>query len=270
MNPTATGSLALLDIKMTALVLPGEILLYGGFGLLLFRTIQGRSDLEVPFERVVIGFIAIHYYPMASEWLTTVSALLTSAITKLGDRDDLKQFVLESIKEAANTAFDSNSSSNGAYIAGALTQALRTGVWGVMSAVVDAIFLITTFLLNSAHETLWAILLFLFPVTCGLYPVAPRLFGNLSLYAIELSLWSPMLAMIELITSQVARKQSLNTESLGLTVVAAEILAVGLILSIPAITHRFLSGAFSGDFDSHVRFKNIWKKFGGVSRLWRS
>lgn len=252
-----------------ALVMPSQVLLYGGFGFTVFRTIQGKSDLELPFERLVIGYLALVYYPQAADFLLSTSEKLTDTIGKLGDRTDLKQFILESIKTAANQPVSYGPSQGRAVdtnIPALISQAFRTGIWGILTAIVDAVFLIAFFLLDSARDVLWAILMFLFPLSCGLYPISPKLFGNLSLYAVELALWTPMLAMVEVMTSMVARKHVANNSSLGLSLIAVEIVAIGLILSIPKITHQFLSGAFAGDFESQVKMMGLWRKAGNLAR----
>jgi hypothetical protein len=132
----------------------------------------------------------------------------------------------------------------------AIGEAWRTGVWGIMTALVEAVFLLVGFILECCREVLWTLLLFLFPLSCGVFPVFPKMMTNLVLYAVELSLWLPMLGLVELTTGIVAKKHLDQTGGLGFYMVAVQLIAILLILLIPSVTHRFLSGAFSGDFNS--------------------
>jgi hypothetical protein len=121
-----------------------------------------------------------------------------------------------------------------------------------MTALVEGVFLIVSFVLECAQEVLWKLLLLLFPLAAGVYPVFPRMMTNLAVYAVELSFWFPMLCLVELATGSVARKHMVQAGSWGLYVVAVQIIAIILIVLIPSITHRFLSGAFAGDFNSQT------------------
>jgi hypothetical protein len=83
---------------------------------------------------------------------------------------------------------------------------------------------------------------------------------QLSLYAVELALWFPMLSAVEVTTAIVAKREMTRSGSWGLYIVAVELLAILLILMIPALTHRFMSGAFSGDFDTQSSVLRNMKK----------
>jgi hypothetical protein len=176
---------------------------------------------------------------------------LTGAIAGLGHREDLRALILEAMKKAASSGAESGTSFS-LNLPAVLEQAWRTGVWGVMTALVEGIFLIVSFVLECAREVLWKLLLFLFPLACGVFPVFPKMMTNLVVYAVELSLWFPILCLVELVTGQVARGHMLRDGSWGLYIVAVQAVAIFLIIMIPGFTHRFLSGAFAGDFNSQT------------------
>lgn len=232
-----------------ALLVPvGKSLLLAAFAFCLIQGMRGRMELSLGFERLAIGFLAMTFYRDGAFWLEILSEQLSGRISSLG-QGDLRQFLLEAFKKAAEAPAPSGQGSS-FNLPALLEQAWRTGVWGVMSALVEGIFLIVSFVLECARDVLWALLLFLFPLACGAYPVFPRILGNLVLHAVELSFWIPMLCLVERVTGGVAREHLLKTESWGLSLVAVQVVAILLILLIPTVTHRFLSGAFSGDFNS--------------------
>jgi len=241
------------------LVPTGRALLLGSFGWTLLQAVRGKNDLALPFERVVIGMICLSSFQMAALYLESASDQLSSLISSAHERDDLRSLLLEAFKAAANAPSASGTPTNGFNLPEVMEQAWRTGVWGVMSALVEGVFVIASFILECAQEVLWQLLLFLFPMSAGVFPLFPRMMGNLVLYAVELSLWFPMLLLIELVTGIVAKGHLKQSGSLGLYIVGVEVVAILLILMIPSIAHRFLSGAFSGDFNSHASIL-LWSR----------
>jgi hypothetical protein len=212
---------------------------------------RGTHDFASVFERVTIGLIGILFFQSAADVLLKISDDLTGVISELSSQQDLKTLILEALKKAADEVPASGSSTS-FNLPSVIEQAWRTGVWGVMAAIVDGVFLISSFVLECAREVLWKLLLFLFPIACGVFPIFPRMMLNQCLYAVELALWFPILSLVQTTTGIVAQDYMQKSGSLGLYVVAVELLAIILILLIPSVTHRFLSGAFSGDFNSQA------------------
>jgi hypothetical protein len=195
--------------------------------------------------------LSLSFFISGASILSTVSSELERSIAMLGHRDDLRALILDSFSKASEqpTAAGGSTSFN---IPALIEQAWRTGVWGVMTSFVEGVFLIVSFVLECAREVLWQLLLVLFPLAAGVFPIFPRMLGNLVVYAVELSLWLPMLCLVELTTGGVAKAHMVQDGSWGLYIVAVQVIAILLILLIPNITHRFLSGAFSGDFNSQT------------------
>lgn len=249
------------------LVPVGKTLLLGTFAHCLVRSMRGTFDLHLAFERLILAFLALSFFKSGGSVLLSVSSELSDAIQRLSDRSDLKKIILEAFKNASK---DSVGDGGNPFltIPAVLEQAWRSGVWGVLSAVVDWLFLIVSFLLESAREVFWALLLFLFPISCGVYPIFPRLMTNLTLYGIELALWFPVLAIVEIATGIVARSAMEKTWSFGIYVVAVELLTIILILLIPSVTHKFLSGAFAGDFESQAGLIRTAKRVAMMAKSW--
>lgn len=224
------------------LVPASKAMLLGSFGYSLLRTVQGRQELALPFERLVVGMLALALFQPAARVLAEISAQLVELIRLSGAAQDLRALVLDAFKQSLGP--------KGSDLPGLLEQAWRTGVWGMMSAVVEGFFLIVGFVLECAHEVLWALLLMLVPLACGVFPIFPRLLSNLVLYAVELCLWFPLLVLIERVGGEVASRRLTQEGSWGLYLVGVETVAILLICLIPTVAHRFLSGAFSGDFGS--------------------
>jgi hypothetical protein len=239
------------SLSPTALVPVGKLLLLAGFGLTLVRAMRGGIDLQECFERLAIGFLTLSFFEPVVRSLDGLSQELSALIRRLGDAEDLRRLVLEAFKRASEEGAVSSGSSL-PNLPALFEQAWRTGIWGIMSQLVDWFFLIAAFLLECAHSVLWQLLLFLTPLAAGAYPFFPRVLTNLALYALELALWFPILALVEITTALVARNEMQRVGSWGLYVVACELIAILLTLMIPSVTHRFLHGAFSGDLDSSV------------------
>ena len=233
-----------LDIGL--LVPVANAILLGTFGISLIKAMRGLTDLQTSFERLTIGFFGILFFKQAATTLQSVSDSLTSHLMQMGDPERLKAIVLDAFRKAS----EDTPRGHGMNIPSMIEQAWRTGVWGVMTMIVDGTFLIASFILECAREVLWTLLQVLFPVAAALYPILPRILINMLVYSVELSLWFPILCLVEMITGSVAEKYMMKSGSWGLYVVAVEIIAILLILLIPTLTHRFLGGAFSGDFDS--------------------
>jgi hypothetical protein len=236
-------------LQPTLLIPVGRTLLLGSFGVTLINAMRGKHDLALPFERLVLAFLALTFFDIGAFQLEAMGDLLTAMILKLGQKDDLRALLTDAFKQAAAspTADGGSTSFN---LPAVIEQAWRTGVWGVMTATVEGTFLVVSFVLECMQEVLWKLLLFLFPIAAGMLPVFPRMLSNLVIYAVELTLWFPMLCLIEFVTGTVAKEHLTQSGSLGLFIVGVEIVAILLILLIPTVTHRFLSGAISGDFNS--------------------
>jgi hypothetical protein len=232
------------------LVPAGKALLLGAFGVQLVQVTRGSASLSGAFEKFAIGFLALVFFQSIARGLDGFSVALTESIQRVANSNELTAVVLEAFTRAAQEKDASGEAPWPVNVPALVEQAWRTGVWGVMNAIIEGLFLIVSFILESAREVLWHLLLVLFPIAAGLYPVFPRMAANLGLYAIELSLWQPTLALVEGVTAQVARQHLTESGSLGLTLIGVEVVACLLILSIPAVTRRFMSGAFAGDLDS--------------------
>lgn len=236
------------SISPIHLVPTAQAILTGAFAYSLIQSMRGRMQLQIAFERLVVALLALSLFPKAAQSLDGISNQLTLLVDQLG-RDNLREFLLEAFKRAGESP-GANGQSTSFNIPAVLEQAWRVGVWGAMNAIVEGTFLIVSFVLECAKEVLWTLLLFLFPLACGVFPVFPRMMTNLALYAVELSLWFPMLSLVERVTGLVAKQHVIQDGSWGLYLVAVQVVAILLILLIPSVTHRFLSGALSGDFNS--------------------
>ena len=223
-------------------------------------------DACVPFERLAVAFVALLFLKTGAEHLQMVSQTLVGAISTLTDEQSLREVLHFAFKKAAAEPKGDGTSSV-FNIPAVLEQAWRTGVWGIMTTLVNGTFLIVLHLLNCAQEVLWMVLLFLFPLAAGVYPVFPRMMTNLVIYAVELSLWVPILHLVEIATGAVAKQKLLEAGSWGLYIVVVEVIAILLILMIPGITHRFLSGAFAGDFEAQSGLFSVTRKLVTAVRL---
>lgn len=235
-------------LQPTTLIPCGKILLVGSFGYSLVRSIRESRDLSPSFERLFIGCLMLVVFLPASKVLLDLGEELTKVISRVGQNADLRKLILESFKEAAKEPV--NGSSVSLNIPSVLEQAWRTGVWGIMSNAIDWVFMIASFLLECMRDVFWTLLLFLFPIGCGFYPVFPQVMVRMAIYTVELAMWFPMLEAVEVTTAVVAKREMVRSGSWGLHIVAVELVAILLIFMIPSLVHRFLSGTVSGDMDT--------------------
>lgn len=236
----------------------GKLLLCGTFGVTLVQSMRGKLDLSLCFERLVLGFVALTFYSEGALTFEKVGNEMVAMISSVGGQADLRALIQELYQKTSQVpSSDGNGSGSSLNVPVLLEQAWRTGVWGVMTALVEGVFLIASFVLECAREVFWQLLLFLFPLACGFHPLMPRILTQIALHALELTLWLPMLCLVEKVTGSVARNHLFQEGSLGLYLVAVQVVGIGLILSIPLVTHRFLGGAFSGDFNAQAGVLSI-------------
>src|SRR5690606_18998818 len=128
-----------------------------------------------------------------------------------------------------------------------LAQIFRTGAWGILASITEFVFLIARFLLEVSRDALWQILFILFPMGAAMYPVFPRILGGMASLAVALWLGLPVLTIVNVTTSLLAREYATQMDDIGFRVLACEIIAIILTLSIPAFVHKMLSGSLTGD-----------------------
>jgi len=225
---------------------PAQFLLLATFGVALILAIRRGEGIAVAFERYAVGFFAVLFYPEALRILFQLGGELDQFFAGLGDREGLKTYVARALMQSA-THFGSDLAAAPANMLQYLSQIFRTGVWGVLSSITELVFLLARFLLEVSRDALWQILFVLFPMGASLYPVFPRILGGMALLAVELCLWIPVLTIVNVTTSLLAREYATNANDVGFYVLACELVAILLTLSIPAFVHKMLSGALTGD-----------------------
>jgi hypothetical protein len=225
---------------------PAQFLLLGAFGVALILAIRRGEGIATAFERYAVGFFAVLFYPEALKILFQLGGELDQFLSGLGDREGLNMYVARALMQSA-THFGSDVAAAPLNMLQYLTQILRTGVWGVLSSITELVFLLARFLLEVSRDALWQILFVLFPMGASLYPVFPKILGGMALLAVELCLWIPVLTIVNVTTSLLAREYATNADDVGFYVLACELVAIILTLSIPAFVHKMLSGALTGD-----------------------
>lgn len=225
---------------------PAQFLLLATFGVALILSIRRGEGVSTAFERYAIGFFSILFYAEGLKFLFQLGGQLDQFFLALGDREGLRQYVARALAQSASH-FGSDAVSAPANMLQYLSQIFRTGVWGVLSSVTELIFLLARFLLEVSRDALWQIVFILFPMGASVYPVFPKVLGGMVLLAVELCLWIPVLTIVNVTTSLLAREYATNPNDAGFYVLACEVIAIILTLSIPAFVHKMLSGSLTGD-----------------------
>lgn len=226
---------------------PAFSLLLGSFGVSLLLALRKGESVHLPFERLVFGFLAITFYVPIVSGLGVLGEELRVFVSKLGDQEALNAFVSKALYSAA-TKFDQSHPLGSTGNAGNyLLQIFRTGVWGILSSITELIFVLAAFLVEVGRDALWEVVLVLFPLGAAFIPVNPKIALGMALMAVELSLWLPILEIINIATSEVARRYSMDAGDIGFRVLALEIIATGLTFSVTVIAHKIVSGSLSGN-----------------------
>jgi len=229
-----------------------KILIVGAFGISIIRSFRESDELTPAFESFAVGFFALLFFREGLSWLSNTGKELSEFIAHQGDSQSLREMVLSALAATEKAPLPGGEKTL-LNIPSLVEQAWRLGVFGIMSQIVDFFFLLSSFLIETARSVFWQILLFLFPLGCGVYPIFPGILRNLSVYAVELSLWDGVLKMIQITTATAAKSYLTQDGSLGLPMVGVELIAIILTLSVPSITHRIVSGTLQHDFSGTSR-----------------
>jgi len=220
----------------------GKILLLGCMGFAVYRVIQGESEVEEAISGMVVGFLGLCFYQDGFSVLNSISEQMVKLLGDHMDHRSLQDQLIAAIQKGAPQRSGSLPSAGEMF-----GQLWRAGVWGVVSTLVELVFLISDYIIVVTQKVFSKQVFFFFPVACGLFPMFPKILFNLSLYAVELSLWRPMLIIVHEITSLVGQDYLADDPTQGLQIIAVELVAIYLIFSIPKTTHNVMQGALSGD-----------------------
>ncbi len=246
-----------LVIDPSLLVPAGKALLFGAMGFAFIQWTNLTLSTEQLVVRTVLATLAITFFASALTSLNDLSELLTRALSRVFKSDSTGQLIGTVLGRALHPR--GNEKTGDLNIPAGIEQIWRLGVWGTLTQIVEAVFLLSSAILKCAHQVIWNCLVFLFPVFIGLSPVFRSPLISATLYSIELSLWQPLLTIIDGVGAKVAEKHLLDGSELGLSLAAIEVISVLLILGIPAFAHRLVSSQLSGDFGLHdsIRLKSL-------------
>ena len=173
---------------------------------------------------------------------------LTQNVRTASHNESLRDFILKSLGEAVTPHGPLSVHSLGTAATSVTTQALRFGVWGVIASIADFLFIAVAFVMECTRDVLWYLLVIMAPLACGAYPMFPRILQGVELHAVEISFWFPVLALIDSTTGMVARAYSLRADTLGLYVIALEVIAIVLEHDALDCSSNY-AGAMSADLE---------------------
>lgn len=228
----------------------GGFILVAAFGLSLVLQARKGEDALLPLEQLILGFICLTFY---RDGLAIVAAL----------GDSLHEFILRASKSTPPlrdllwqaTEPPKGTSARGLSLRENLASAAEAfgfGIWAIARGIADLVFILAELIIKAARDCLREVLTLLFPIGIGLIPVYPKIALSLALLGIELTLWLPILRIIDFATSRVAKAYIDGSNSdRAFLIFGIELVSILLTLSIPVIAHRFVSGNLSGAiFDS--------------------
>lgn len=228
-------------------------ILLGTFGVSLILAIRQGENVHIPFERLALAFLTIHFYLPILSGLHALGDELQILASQLGSKETLDQFVANALYRSATGVDTSNPLGHAANLLNYATQLFRTGIWAVLSSLTELIFALAAIALEVGRDALWDVLLIFFPLGAAFLPLSLRIPINLALMAVELVLWLPVLEVVNIATSRVARRYATNTGDLGFYVLAIEIIAITLTGMIPIITHQIISGTLNATITNPIK-----------------
>ena len=241
----------------------GRILLLAGSGYAIYQVVRGEYEFEKAIIGMVVGIVGLAFYMQAFGVLNSIADSLLSFLANHMNKDSLSQQIEAAVK-SSETVKQGKLPTTSEMIG----QVWRAGVWSVASSIIELIFVLADPLIEVSQKVLLNLILFMYPVGCGLYPIFPKVFYNLSLYAVELSLWRPLLIVVHELTATAGRSVLGKESEDGLKIVAIEIVAAILIFSIPAVTHKVMNGALGGDLGTAGGLANAGRKvYGNVASM---
>ena len=243
----------------------GNVLLLGATGYSLFQVIRGEAEFSDVMLSVLIGLVGVTFFESGFLLLTQVFDQITSYLASHMNRDTLSEQLVQAIRTG-------RANSGGALpdAGEVISQVWRSGVWGVVSSFVELLYMVADLLIEASQKVFFEMIRLIFPIAAGIFPILPRIFLNLVAYAIELCLWRPLIIVIHEVTSMVGRQYLAHDSTQGLRILSVEVVAVILILSIPAFTHKIVSGAMAGDFGAGGGMVKLGNRlYGAVSGMIR-
>lgn len=226
------------QMPLHTLVPAGKALLLLSTGFGVIQALRGAARLEQVFFGLAIGILGLEFYTAYFKALLGLSGGLEMEIKSLGKSEYLKEVVWQSI-QSAGLESDSTIGKLGALA----EQVFRTGVWGVMSSIGDLLYLLAETVLEVKRDVLLHLVQFLFPLIWSVYPFRPSYGHSLLILGLEMSLWGPCLALVKVILGYTVPTYLTQKHSLGVPLVAVEIIAALMILDIPGMVRRLFSGS---------------------------
>ena len=259
-----------MNASVSGVLIPvGQTLLFGAFGWSLIQSLRSDESLAEAFEALALGFLALLFYRQGAEVLLTLSQSLMSHLERHGGGVSVMNRLHDMMR--ANQQ-DPKMLEN--FMAHNPILMFKNGIWGILISISQFVFVCVEGVLELAQKVLWQLILILFPIAAGLFPIFPVMMKRLALYAVELSLWLPVLYLVNLASGAVLSTQEVSGTTFGLGVIIAELLTIVLILYIPSVTHRFMSGAFDhllGSGGPAIQYGKRALGLGGygIQKLWR-
>ena len=221
-------------------------LLLGSFGVALLLSMRRGSGLAISFERLALGYLVILFHGPALELLSLLGKDLEAFLLTKGSTEDLDKFVAGTLFDAASRNQSGTTLGRMANLLTYTAQIVRTGVWGVLASGTELLFLMARFILEVGRDALWQIMVVLLPLSAAVLPLSPKVLVGMAVFAIELCLWLPMLAVINIACSEVARRYMQIPADIGFYVLALEIVAIALTCAVPVMAHKLITGSLSG------------------------
>lgn len=234
---------------MTSLFQPvlvgsGKILLLGAGSICIGLALYRQDAIEKAFVRFAVGTLLFFFFPTILTNVLSLSDELTHFFDSLGNREGLKDLILDALKRASSAPGPDGQGSR-FNLPGAIEQIWRTGVWGVVSVLAECFFLLSSLLLEIGRQITIQMIWILYPLLIGVAPIFPGVTSQFLVHVFCVAMWWPLFTLIAVVTSVIARQYMANTNSWGLSILALEVIACLMTCAVPVIAQRLVSGAIS-------------------------
>src|SRR5690606_25838502 len=124
------------------------------------------------------GILGLELFQEGFQMLQNLSEGFVGFLAAHMNQDSLKEQLLTAIK-GSSSALSGRLPTEGEFFG----QIWRTGLWGALSSTVDLLFMLADLLVEASQKVFLHLILLLFPLACGLFPLFPKIFSNMVVYS---------------------------------------------------------------------------------------
>lgn len=234
----------------------GRILILGTIGFAIFQVVQAQRSAESVVASCVLAALTLSFFKNYLLGLQNLSKLCFEMIenTKTYDGSIFK-YLGEVIVKSGTVYKDETNwmewAPKGFVNSGATL--IKAGIWGALNSIIQFLFLLSSKFIIASQAVLMELALVLSPIVAAFTAISTSALKNLLKFTLQVSLWGPILALVELIVTFVSKKSIMQRSlestqfDFGLDVISIQLVAIILTFSIPSISQKLVSFTLESD-----------------------